>query len=318
MKPIELLYTIGLCNTTNDENILRETVSKILDTRDPYYICDFVENVNKVHKKKYLKLFEDAMLEIGDIVHSYEFMYLLTDMRVQDFDLKRFEEAVKESGNAKLMMYSLVYIEGVDQESMLQALYDTKNAKYIKQLSTDEEHESLKVNERPEYKERLEEAENYYYFPKSLEKVKPEDKTDISSLIKNVIGMSEGNEEERRKKAYSINELANYLQYIIEHHPQGLNVQSLRQAIELLAEAELEVAKDESICLYEFAVSVDMKDKTPIIDRVIQNGSAKYICYCLEYAPDLTEEAKNKLERALAQKHHNKYKVDSKEETKTE
>ena len=127
--------------------------------------------------------------------------------------------------------------------------------------------------------------------------------------------MPEESEEERRKKAYSINELANYLQYIIEHHPQGLNVDALKQAIELLAEAELEVAKDETICLYEFAVSVDMKDKTPIIDRVIQNGSAKYICYCLEYTPGLSEEAKKKLERALAQKHHNKYKVESKEET---
>jgi len=190
MKPIEALQAIGLCNNTNDENILRETVSKILDTRDPYYICDFVENVSKVQRREYLKLFEDAMLEIGDIIHSYEFMYLLTDMGVQDFDLKRFEEAVKESGNAKLMMYSLVYIEGVDQESMLQALYDTKNAKYIKQLSTDEEYESLKVTERPEYKERLEEAESYYYFPKSLETVKPEDKKDVPSLIKNVIGMS--------------------------------------------------------------------------------------------------------------------------------
>ena len=84
------------------------------------------------------------------------------------------------------------------------------------------------------------------------------------------MSMPEESEEERRKKAYSTNELANYLQYIIEHHPQGLNVEALKQAIELLAEAELEVAKDETICLYEFAVSVDMKDKTPIIDRVIQ------------------------------------------------
>lgn len=318
MKPIEVLYTIGLCNTTNDENILRENIRKILDTKNPYYICDFVENVKKVHKKEYLKLFEDEMLAIGDIVHSYEFMYLLTDMGVQDFDLKRFEEAIKESGNAKLMMYSLVYIAGADQEGMLQALYDTKNAKYIKQLSTDEEYESLKVNERPEYKSRLEEAENYYYFPKSLEEVKPEDNHDIKSLIQNVINMPEGSEEEIRKKAYSINELANYLQYIIEYHSQNLNVQALKQAIELLAEAEVEVAKDETICLYEFAVSVDMKDKSAIVDRIIQNGSAKYIYYCLGYTPGLSEEDKKKLERALQQKHHGKYKVESKEEAITQ
>lgn len=33
MKPIEVLQAIGLCNNTNDENILRETVRKILDTK---------------------------------------------------------------------------------------------------------------------------------------------------------------------------------------------------------------------------------------------------------------------------------------------
>ena len=59
----------------------------------------------------------------------------------------------------------------------------------------------MKVNERPEYEKHLKEAENYYYFPKSLEAVKPENNKDIQSLIKNVIGMSEGNEEERRKKS---------------------------------------------------------------------------------------------------------------------
>ena len=45
MKPIEVLQAIGLCNNTNDENILRETVRKILDTKNPYYICDFVKNI---------------------------------------------------------------------------------------------------------------------------------------------------------------------------------------------------------------------------------------------------------------------------------
>ena len=35
--------------------------------------------------------------------------------------------------------------------------------------------------------------------------------------------------KKEEKKAYSINELANYLQYIIEHHPQGLNVEALNK-----------------------------------------------------------------------------------------
>lgn len=201
MKSIEVLQAIGLCNNTNDENILRDNIRKVLQSKNPYYICDFVENVNKVHKPEYLRLFEDEMISIGDIVHSYEFMFLLADMGVEDFNLKRFEQLLKESGNAKLMMYSLAFVEGIDKESMLQALYDTKNAKYIEQLSTDEEYEFLKVTESPEYEERLREAKSYYYFPKSLEELKPEDPHNVQELIYSVMNMPEGTAEEKRKKS---------------------------------------------------------------------------------------------------------------------
>lgn len=318
MKPIEVLYTIGLCNTTNDENILRENIRKILQTRNPYYICDFVENVSKVHKREYLKLFEDEMLSIGDIVHAYEFMFLLADMKVKDFDLKRFEQVIQESENAKLMMYSLAFVEGIDTESMLQALYETKNAKYIEQLSTDEEYEFLHVSESEEYKRRLAEAKKYDYFPKSLEEVKPEDNQDIQNLIHNVMSLPESSEEEKRKKAYAINELANYLQYTIKYHPQGLTIRVIEQAIELLAEAEAEVGKEEPLHLYEFAASVDIKNKTPLIEKVIKNGSAKFMHYCLEYVQGLSEETERKLKRALEYKHHNKYKIVEKQTTISE
>lgn len=313
MEPIEVLQAIGICNNTNDRNTLEDNIRKILQSRNPYYICDFVENVNKAHKPEYLKLFEDEIISIGDIVHSYEFMFLLADMRVSNFNLKRFEELIRQSGNAKLMMYSLAFVEGIDTESMLQSLYDTQNAKYIEQLSTDEEYAFLKVSESEEYKERLRTAKAFYYFPKSLENVKPEDIHNTKGLIYNVINMPETSQEDRRKKAFAINELANHLEYLIQYHPEENNIETLRRTIEILQSTEAEVATDEPLHLYEFAASVKIKDKTPIITQVIQNGSAKFIHYCLEYVPDLSEENKRKLERALESKHHNKYKVENQE-----
>ncbi|MCI8290759.1 MAG: hypothetical protein HFJ25_00665 [Clostridia bacterium] len=313
MKAIELQQIIGLCNNTNDEKNLNESIEKVLNSENPYYICDFVESVKRVNKSEHLKKFEDKMIEFDDIVHSYEFMFLLADMGIEDFDLKRFEELIKQSGNAKLMMYCLGFVDGVDKESMLQALYETKNAEYIELLSTSEDYEELNVKSRLEYEEKLRLAKEYHYFPKSLENFKTDDLKDIQGLIYNVIRMSEDNQIQKRKKAYTVNELANYLQYLGKYHSEDYNSEMLEGAINLLQEVEVEVGAHEPLHLYEFAASTDTKDKSPVINRVIENGSAKFMHYCLEYVPGLSEETEKKLKRSLELKHHSKYKVESKD-----
>lgn len=313
MKSIELQQIIGLCNNTNDEKTLNDSIDKVLKSDNPYYICDFVENVKRVHKAEHLRKFEDKMIDIDDIVHSYEFMFLLTDMGVKDFNLNRFEELIKQSGNSKLMMYCLGFVNGIDKESMLQALYDTKNAECIETLSYSEDYEDLDVNSRPEYEERLGMAKEHYYFPKSLEEFKGNDSNNIQDLIYKVVRMEAETPKQKRKKAYAINELANYLQYLGKYHSEDYSSEILEATINLLQDVEVEVGADEPLHLYEFAASTDTKDKSSIINKVIENGSAKFVHYCLEYVPDLPEEIEKKLRRVLELKHHNKYKVESKD-----
>lgn len=313
MKAIEFQQMVGLCNNTNDEETLNDSIEKVLNSENPYYICDFVENVKRVHIAEHLKKFEDKIIDIDDIVHSYEFMFLLADMGVEDFDLKRFEELIKQSGNAKLMMYCLGFVDGIDKEGMLQALYETKNAEYIELLSTSEDYEELDVSSRPEYAEKLRIAKEYHYFPKSLEEFKTENVNDIQGLIYSVVRMDGETQEQKRKKAYIVNELANYLQYLGKYHSEDYNSEILEGAINLLQEVEAEVGADEPLHLYEFASSTDTKDKSPVINRVIENGSAKFMHYCLEYVSGLPEDTEKKLKRALELKHHTKYKVESKD-----
>ncbi len=313
MELIEVQQNIGLCNNTNDEKTLNESIEKVLDSENPYYICDFVENVQRVHTAQDLKKFEDKMIDIDDIVHSYEFMFLLADMGVKDFNLKRFEELIKQSGNSKLMMYCLGFVDGIDKESMLQALYDTRNAECIETLSYSEDYEDLNVNSRPEYAEKLRIAKEHYYFPKSLEEFKKEDSNNIQDLIYSVVRMEAESPKQKRKKAYVVNELANYLQYLSKYHSEDYNSKMLESVINLLQETEVEVGASEPLHLYEFAASTDTKDKSPIINKVIENGSAKFMHYCLEYVPGLSEETEKRLKRALELKHHNKYKVESKD-----
>lgn len=313
MDSIEFKRAMWACNNTEDKDIIRENVEKVIESNNPYYLCDLIENSKKLHTPEYVKAFEDAIVSVGDIVHTYEFMFLLADMGVKDFDLKRFEAIIKESGNPKLMLYCLGFVEGINQETMLQALYETKNAKYIEALSVNEEYADINVAERPEYAEQLELAKKYNYFPKSLEDFKGEsaEKVDVRALIYQVIRMNTETPEQQRKKSYLINELANYIEYLAEYHGQDYDVEMLKESISLLQEAECVTAANEPLHLYEFAASVDTDDKGRIINGVIQNNIPKYLHYCLEYVPNLSDVDRRSLEVALDKSQNAKYKVDS-------
>ncbi len=171
-KTVEFLRRINGCNNNLGEDYLKESINWVIETNDPYMICDFIENVKACHTKEYIKIFEDAIISIGDIVHIYEFMFLLADLGVKDFDLKRFKE-------------------------------------------------------------------------------------DINSL----------------------------------------------------QEAEIEIVDDEPLHAYEFASSVETENKDAIIDKVIKNKHPKFLHYCLEYVPNLSEEAEGKLKKSLNRVQHPRYKI---------
>lgn len=291
------------CNATEDKMKISRIARGVKETHNPYLICDFMANVPKAHTKELVKMFEDEIEDIGDIVHSYEFMFMMSDMGVENFDKKRFEELIKNGGNPKLMMYCLGFVDDIDQESMLQALYETKNAKYIELLSTSEDYESLNVTERREYAEMLKNAKKFNYFPKSLEEYRENsgENPNLATLISSVVKGDSETVEQKRKKAYQINELANYLEYLAEYHGEDYNTEFLHTSINLLQDAELVVGDNEPLHLYEFSASVDTDDKSSIINRVIDIGDKKYIHYCLEYVPNVPQNLEKKMEKVLKQ-----------------
>jgi len=291
---------IKKCNSTEDENYIRKIANEVKASHNPYLICDFMAGVPKARTKDIMQMFEDEMVRIGDIVHSYEFMFLMTDMAVQTFDKKRFESLIKESGNPKLMMYCLGFVPEIDTESMLEALYDTKNAKYINELSISEDYEYLHVQDRPEYAIKLQEAKEFDYFPQSLAEYKNKDgKVELPDLISSVIKSDSETVVQKRKKAYQINELANYLAYLGEYHAEEYSPEFLKTSIELLQNAELVAGDQEPLHLYEFAASVETRDKSSIIRRVIDLEDDKYVHYCLEYVPNVPENLKTQMEKSL-------------------
>lgn len=310
-KTTELSRRINGCNNNIGEDYLRESVNWVIETNDPYVLCDFIENVKACHTKEYIKMFEDAIISIGDIVHIYEFMFLLNDLKVKEFDIKRFEEIIRNSGNSKLMLYCLEFVKGIDTESMLQALYRTKNAKYIELLSTSEDYEEIRAAERPEYAEQLRIAKEYNYFPKSLEEFKgeTEKEVDIQDLKFQVTNLEGGNQEQKRKKAYLINELANYMEYLMEYHAENYDREVLTKDINSLYETEVEVIDDEPLHAYEFLASVETEDKEAMADKIMKKNHPKFLHYCLEYVPNLSEKTERKLKNTLEKIKHPRYKV---------
>jgi len=264
MDTAEFQKIIWVCERRPDS--LSNGVNRVIETNDPYYICDFIVAFKDRLKKDDIKKFEDAMIEIGDIDHMYEFMYLLSDIGVEGFDKERFEEIIRTSDNPKLMMYSLGFVDGIDKEKMLTALYETKNAKYIEQLSTDIEYSELGIKDRPEYEEKLKEAKEFYYFPKCLEKFKTEDNeiADVVKIVGQVMKLNGNTPSQIRNKAYLINVLANYTQYLKEYHKDKYNTKELEQmsgAVEYLKFAEAITARNEPLHLYEFAASVETEKR---------------------------------------------------------
>lgn len=258
-------------------------IEKGVNSGDPYTICNLLEKTKGVIG---LKKLEDAIIATGDIVQIYEFMFLAVDMNISGFNRERFENLIIKSGNAKLMCYCMGFVPGTNKEKMLNALINTKNAKYMEMLINNEEYsevleEILKI--KPEYKELVEEAKKFDYYPKSLNQfISLRD--DISTLKAEVVVT---------RNPHLITELANYIEYLNEYKGQNIDISDL-----VAAEEEIK----DPMQVYEFLSSVNVEDKTNLIQSVIDLGMVKFMYYIYEYVPDLTEDEKNKLKENIIKK----------------
>lgn len=252
---------IELSKDSKDKQYVFDNAVSITST-NPYLVCDFSEYVSLVDDIDIMKILEDGIINFDDIVHIYEFMFLMVDMGIKNFNLPRFEKLIKDSNNPKLMAYTLEFVPGVDKLSMLNSLYATKNIKYIEKLSDSES--CLDAHNLPGYRQALNVAKKNIYFPPCLLKFGTKD---IGKLIPMVINS---------KDIYLLNELADYLEYLKVY--LGFNYD-----LSMIEKAHLSYANDEPLYLYEYAASIASSNKEIYTSKVIKKEMPKYMYYMYEY-----------------------------------
>ena len=270
------------CQSCNEARVMNLITLEVAESSDPYLICDYAENVKAADTVENITELENAMIKTGDLVHMYEFMFLMVDSEINNFNLKRFEEIIKKSNNPKLMCYCIGFVPGIDFDSMLEALYETKNVKYIERLSSEEFE--IDIDTLPGYQEKLERARKYDYFPDCLSQFNTKD---VNILMTKAI---------QSKSPYLINEMADYIEYLRDYKSiTEYNIEPLQQA-------QLKYA--DPLHLYEFAASIADSDKEAFQNAVIDRGIPKYMYYVYEYVSGVNKE---ELEKSIKETGNVKY-----------
>lgn len=264
-------------------NITNPEIEEKINSGNPYTLCDLLEQTKGGPNEIYLKKLEDAIIATNDIVQIYEFMFLAVDMNIIGFDRERFERIIRESNNPKLMCYCMEFVPGTNIELMLNTLEQTQNAKYMEMLIKDEEYNDVyeKIKQiNPKYEETVENAKKIDYYPESLKQF-INLRNNIPQLKEIIIAT---------KNPHLMTELANYIEYLNEYKEQSYDINDLAVA--------LEEAQD-PMQAYEFLASVNVVDKTGLIQTVINSGRVKFMYYVYEYVPELNEDEKNWLKNSI-------------------
>lgn len=267
-------------------NITEPTIERKIYSGDAYTICDILEQTKGGANGIYLKKLENAIIDTNDIVQIYEFMFLAADMNIGGFDRERFEKTIRESQNPKLMCYCMEFVPDINMTLMIQALVKTKNAKYMEMLIQNEEYRDVleKIKQIiPNYEELVEEAKTYDYYPKSLEGFR--DLKDNIRLLKE--------EVKNLGNPHLVTELANYIEYLNEYKGKSYEVDDL---------AIVQQKLKDPMQAYEFLASVDIKDKSGLVQMVINSGRVKFMFYVYEYVEGLTQEDKEKLKGEIVKR----------------
>ena len=239
-----------------------EKKERMLKEGNPYEINKWIEDTYGISADEMI----DAIVQTGDILQIYEFLYLivdakkeftfyksLNDLGISNEKLSSLEDVILKSRNAKLIRYCIGFVPGIDLDRYLDALYGTNSFWDIRELSEGKEYTDENEVENPEliervkldeYKKAIKKAEKYAqsgeFFPKSLEDYK-EQKDDIDLLMKKVI---------ETKSPYLICELANYVQHSLQ-----IEKEKKLTFLEELANAEL--STHDAMGIYEFLSSVN-------------------------------------------------------------
>lgn len=272
---------IDVTKDSNDYGLVLMNAKKLTFSSDPYVLCDFLEYVKLADTKEIMNIITNAMIRIGDIVHLYELYFLMSERDAHFFNYKLVEDLIKQSKNPKIMSYSVAFTNLRDKYGMLRELYATKSAKWIKALELE-----MNTKELPGYKEALDEALDFDYFPPCLEKYGTKD---ISNLMELVIN---------EKNPYLMNELADYMEYLILY--KGASNLRVDEIVTPFKQSTI----GDPLYQYEFASSIESSPKDELTTMVIEEGIAKIMYYMYKYVHGVNEE---RLVRAINNTGNEKY-----------
>ena len=263
--------------------LLKEQQSKLLGlaqtvarSKNPYYICDFAEYVDSADSPLVMPILQKAMEETGDIVHIYEFAFLMADCERTAVDYESLQNLIIESEDPKLICYSAEYVPTFDQKALAQGMIRCGNEKwlthYIESVGfyagVQNESEQERENQKSALVAKLLfEQERGYKIPKQISD-NYEGGT-IIGIAHNVLSAG---------VPYHINTFAEN-----DAELYGLTPEVQAEFIRPFEEAM--ISTGDILHIYEFGASVPGADIRMIEDAVIESGMAKYMYYVGAYVP---------------------------------
>lgn len=281
----------------NKKDLLRYA-KRVAETGNPYFICDFCEYVEAVDDPDIMPFLQKAMENCGDIVHIYEFAFLMADCGRQCVDYKSLQDIIIASEDPKLIAYCSEYVPTFDQKALADGMIKCGNVKWLEHYIEAKGYyagvENASEKEKISQKQRLlksfelaRKRETRFFPPKSVTDVYGILGKDLEQMRKDVL---------KSKNPYLINEMAENWEatlyetplYIIEKEkqirmPEHLRTQSYAECIEEYADAMIETG--DILHIYEFGASVPGAPIRKIEDAAIEIGMAKYMYYVGAYVP---------------------------------
>ena len=268
MENLEFKSILNECKNTKDINVVIQGAIEVAKSNNPYYICDFVEEVALADSPEIMPILERAICETRDYVHIYEFAFLTNDMGMKNVYNEGLLQTIVLSLNPKLMAYCLEYIPAMRKDILLYALGECGNKKWIEHVLSQENifdgiEESKKQELLERLKNRYEYALNNEVLPHCVEHLEG---LDVEKIAQYAI---------ESKNPYIINEVAE-------------NVVAGKGDVDLFLDKIIETG--DILHIYEFGASVPNAKVSKVEKAAIDSGMPKYMYYVGAYVPNADAE----------------------------
>jgi len=257
------------CEKSNNVEFVRSCAQEVALSGNPYFICDFVENVSLADTPEVMPILQMAIEKTGDVVHIYEFAFLTADCGYVYVDYKQLQEVIESYKNPKLLCYSAEFVPTFEKKSIGIALAECGNKRWLEHYiqnglynEIEDEGERAEVERLVTEKYKSVADSEKIMVPKGLEEVFAED--DVDKIVAKAIQSAD---------PYTINEVAELLNAYLEEE----QLWELQQAIQNTGDI---------LHIYEFGASVERARITEVEKSAVQSGMAKYMYYVGAYVPN--------------------------------